>query len=246
MAQKLRLWFNKAEGEISDANNSVERWVKVVPQRMHVMLIAGSPGWDFQFVRNALERSPAQEVREITIRPGGRLQGLAHGDILAQDVLVLFDPPMAAFDAAQWDEIEQLAERKGGSVILVAGSHLPAEYGKAAPIPVSKLLPYRVFSYTPAWRVWPGAARNFILFHRRWANRWMPCGWVTERINPPMSASWRWEQLPGAYRFVQLPVNDAESWKPVAHELLVESDSRLPGSDGNARGPWPRIFPGNQ
>ncbi|HEX4792969.1 MAG TPA: hypothetical protein VH370_04205 [Humisphaera sp.] len=227
-AQKLRLWFNKAEGEISDANNLIERWVKVVPQRMHVMLIAGSPGWDFQFVRNALERSPELQVREITIRPGGRLQGLARGDILAQDVLVLFDPPMAAFDAAQWDEVEQLAERRGGSVILVAGSHLPVEYGKAAPIPVSKLLPYRVFSYTPAWRVWPGAAPQFHFVPSQ-------LGESLDALRPPEGENQsadainsHWEQLPGAYRFVQLPVNDAESWKPDAHELLVESDSRLP------------------
>src|SRR5436309_9117716 len=41
--------------------------------------------------------------------------------------VVLFDVPIKALDAAQWDAVEQLAERWGGSVVLVAGGvHLPA------------------------------------------------------------------------------------------------------------------------
>jgi hypothetical protein len=228
-AQKIRLWFAKSEKEISDANNQVERWIKVVPRRMKVLLIAGSPTWDFQFVRSALGRAQEMEVSQAVLAPGGKL-GVSRRDIADQDVVVLFDPPAGAISNTQWDELEQLAQRKGGSVILVAGSHFPANFGRTAPIPVARLLPYRVLGYTPAWRIWPGESPDF---------HFVPSADAESldvlRLADPEStvagegALSRWEQLPGCYRFLQLPdMNDRDNRKPDVKPLLVESESRLP------------------
>jgi hypothetical protein len=228
-AQKLRLWFPKVEGEISDANNQIERWVKVVPRRMKVLLIAGSPSWDFQFVRAALGRAPEMDVNQAVLAPGAKL-ATSRREISDQDVVVLFDPPPGAISTTQWDELEQLAQRKGGSVILVAGAHFPADFGRAAPIPVAKLLPYRVLGYTPAWRIWPGESPDF---------HFVPAPDAESndalRLSDPEAASAgegaasRWEQLPGCFKFVQLPdLLDRDDWKIDAKPLLVESESRLP------------------
>lgn len=227
-AQKIRLWFARSEGEITDANNQVERWVKVVPQRMKVLLIAGSPGWDFQFVRKAMLRSPEIETRDILLRPGSKLS-IPRRELSDQDVVVLFDPPPAAIDATQWDDLEQLAERKGASVILVAGTHLPAESGKAAPIALSKLLPYKVLGYAPAWRVWPGELPEFHFVPPASAQ-----GLDVLRLSESDTAATdtiasHWEQLPGCFRFVQLPeADDRDAWKANVRPLLIESESHLP------------------
>ena len=124
--QKLRIWFPKAEGEATDANNHIERWVKVVPRRMQVLLIASSPTWDFQFVRNALGRSSEVEIKASVLGESQKWP-LRSDELTSADVIVLFDPPAAALDASGWDLLEQFVERRGGSVILVAGNHLPAD-----------------------------------------------------------------------------------------------------------------------
>jgi hypothetical protein len=228
-AQKLRFWFPKDEGEISDANNHVERWVKVVPRRMKVLFVAGSPTWDFQYARNALARSPEIDVSVTLLGPGAKWSPPAR-EITSADVIVLFDPPAAALDATHWDQIEQFVERKGGSLLLVAGSHLPLEYGRAAPIAVTKLLPYRPLAYSPVWRVWPGESPEFHFVPAQSAQS-MEMLRLADVEAPPASEGGvsPWEELPGAYRFVQLPdASDHEARNRNVRELLVESASRLP------------------
>ena len=227
-AQKLRIWFPKADGEATDANNHIERWVKVVPRRMQVLLIASSPTWDFQFVRSALSRSPEAEIR-TTLLGEGQKWSLQADDISSADVIVLFDPPAAALDATRWDMLEQFVERRGGSIILVAGDHLPGEFGRTAPIPLTKLLPWRTLAFTPVWRVWPGESPEFHFVPSSEAASLealrlsdFEASATTE--NSPS----RWEELPGAFRFVQLPeLGDHEAWNRSVHQLLVESESRL-------------------
>jgi len=46
------------EGEISTANNQIERWIKVLPQKVNITALAGSPGWDFRIVCGMLARTP--------------------------------------------------------------------------------------------------------------------------------------------------------------------------------------------
>ena len=151
-------------------------------------------------------------------------------DFNSADVIVLFDPPVAALDATRWDQVEQFVERKGGSVILVAGSHLPGEYGRTAPIPVTKLLPWRTLAFSPVSRVWPGESPEF---------HFVPSSTATslealrlsdgETSAAVEGAPSRWEELPGAFRFVQLPDRgDPQAWNRNVQYLLVESESLLP------------------
>ena len=72
-AQKLRLSFPKAEGEASDANNHVDRWIKVVPRRMKVLLVAGSPSWDFQFVQQCAGTLAGNRSKCVAAERGGQV-----------------------------------------------------------------------------------------------------------------------------------------------------------------------------
>ena len=221
-AQPIRLWFEKVEGEVTDANNHIEHWLKVVPQRMKVLLVAGLPEWDFQFVRSALSRSAEIDLSDRVINPGAPKLDIPARQIQQQDVIVLFDVPIKALDAGQWDAVEQLAEREGGSVILAAGGvHLPAEYNKSAPIAVSHLLPYDVVAFAPAWRVWPGESPEFHFTPTNQGRR------LTALASEEADGG-SWEQLPGCYRFVQLPDRHGEGWRRNVRPLLVESESGLP------------------
>ena len=157
--ERVRLWFPKIPGEASGDNNQAERWVKVVPQRMKVMLVAGTPTWDFQYVRGALARLPEMQVKEIVLDPVNPRIWIQPKEILSQDVIVLFDVPVSALDEKHWDAVQRMAQVTGGSVILVAGdAHLPGEYSRFAS--TAALLPFAA-TFKPAWSTWPGPAPAF-------------------------------------------------------------------------------------
>jgi len=227
-AQRIDLWFDPLPGEASTLNNRVRRWVKVAPQRLRVLLVAGYPTWDFQYVRNSLARiNPLTRLAEVELKdrvldPNHPRLRLAAQEILRQDVIILFDVPVTALDERQWDALERVPQVMGGSIVLVAGeAHLPREYNQL--IAASTLLPFRA-PFRPAWRVWPGEdpAFHFVPAPRAEQSD------VLQLSSEPEGAPRRWEQLPGAFRFLQLPDVHDERWKQGVTPLLVEEESRLP------------------
>ncbi len=227
-AQRIRLWFPPVKGEATADNNRAERWIKVVPERMKVMLVAGAPTWDFQYVRHALSGLPEVQLKDYILDPANARLYIPPADLLAQDVIVLFDVPAAAFDEKRWDAIERVAQVAGGSVILVGGpSHLPAEYYKSAP--TALMLPFRA-PFKPVWSVSPLEEPAFHFDPLPEAESLEFLKLAREPEVPETDAEpRRWEQLPGFFRFLQLPeIHDDKNWKPAARPLLVEEESRLP------------------
>jgi hypothetical protein len=217
-AQRVSVSLDGVGGEATAENNGAERWVKVLSQKVKVAAFAMLPGWDFQYLRNALARTPWAELRAAVLNPSSPRVPLTPEQILAQDVLVLYDVPVAALDDARWTAVYRLVSERGGSVLLLAGpGHLPAEYG--AHFVASSLLPYPP-DLAPTWRVWPGEEPMF---------RLVP---DLEASNEPVlrvggeggaAAVQRWQMLPGFYHV--LPVGRL---KPGAQALLVEASSGEP------------------
>jgi hypothetical protein len=222
--QHVVLSFPKIEGEATADNNRAERRVKVVPERMKVLLVAGSPTWDFRYVRNALSRSSEFQLREAVLDPGNPKLPLRGRDITGQDVVVLFDVPVQALDGEQWEQVDRVAAVMGGSVIVVSGDpRALSDYPLQAK--AFALLPYTL-RYKPASRVWPGEEPAFHFLPA-------PRAEGIDALNFPgdsdASAPRRWQQLPGVFRFLQLPdPHDPNNWNPAAQPLLVEEESRLP------------------
>ena len=234
----------------------VKRWVKVVPERVKVLLVAGSPTWDFQYVRSALGRLAEMEVKDVVLDPVYPRLPMTPKEILSQDVIVLFDVPVAALDEKQWDAVLRMAQVTGGSVILVAGdAHLPAEYSRLPS--TAAMLPF-LPTFRAPWSTWlgPAPAFHFVpapdaegvdflkLPHEpaqagdrsRRRRRLPPDDGDSSRLRvspgerdagePPPPR--RWEELPGCLRFLQLPETRSKDFKPQAQVLLVEEESRLP------------------
>ena len=217
-AQAVTVSLAGVPGEATAENNSARRWVKVLSQKVAVAAYAALPGWDFQYLRNALSRTPWVDLRAAVLNPAAPRVPLSPDDILRQDVLVLADVPVAALDDAQWGAAYRLASERGGSVVLVAGpAHVPVEYGPH--LVASSLLPYPP-DMTPAWRMWPGEAPMFRLVPHPDA-----AGESFLRLGGGAGApgAQRWQTLPGFYRV--LPVGRL---KPSAQPLLVEASSGEP------------------
>jgi hypothetical protein len=217
-AQLLTVSFDAIPGEATGENNAARRWVKVLSQKVKVAAYAALPGWDFQYARNALSRTPWVELRSAVLNPAAPRVPPSPEQLLQEDVLILADVPVAALDEAQWGAVYRLVSERGGSVILLAGpAHTPAEYGQH--LVASSLLPYTA-DFVPTWRMWPGEEPMFRLVPH------------PDALNEPAlrlgggagaTGVQRWQMLPGLYRILPLG-----RLKQSARPFLVEASSGEP------------------
>jgi hypothetical protein len=218
--QRITLSVPPAPGEITAENNVVERWVKVLPERMKVAAFTATPGWDFQLLRVTLARTPWVRLESAVLDAVSPKLPLTPEQILKQDVIVLSDVPAGALDDVQWDAVNRLVRERGGSLFLLAGpDHLPASYGPSD-IVASALLPYDVRNVSPSWRTWPGEQAAF---------RFEPAPRLAAeqadamRVGAGAGSLRNWQAMPGAFRVLPIP---ELSQRNDAHALLVEADSR--------------------
>ncbi len=128
---ELRSRVEELGPELTDADNVATHQMKVVRQQIRVLLIAGAPSPEVQFLRNGLVRDTGLEFacwlqtagegyEQMGTRPIRRLP--ANRQELEQyDVVVLFDPDMRALGPAWSELLSQFVGTAGGGLVLVAG-----------------------------------------------------------------------------------------------------------------------------
>jgi len=128
---ELRARIAEFGPELTEADNFATHTMKVVRQQIRVLLIAGAPSPEVQFLRNALLRDTGLEFacwlqtagvgyEQMGTRPIRRLP--ANRQELEQyDVLILFDPDMRALGPAWSELISQFVGTSGGGLVIVAG-----------------------------------------------------------------------------------------------------------------------------
>jgi hypothetical protein len=219
--QKVTITAAPVDGEISTENNTATRWVKVLSDRFDVLLVSGSPSWDFRYLRNALSRTQWIKPQSM-LRDGDNAKlGLTTEQIQSQDVIILCDAPVKSLSPEQWEAVRKTVAQRGSSLILLAGqAHLPQEYTGEF---LSEFLPYRRSSRTggaaPVWRTWPGEEPEF---------RVVPAPRVASAEVPSLDENAaisgdRWIALPPIFRYLAVP-----ELKDLVQPLLVERGSGAP------------------
>ncbi len=129
--------------ELTQEDNVATAAVKVVRQQIRVLLIAGSPSPEVQFLRNALMRDQRVEFAAWLQHadPGFRQPGDRPDPPAAQrhrpscasyDALLLVDPDLQAL-GPQWPEmITHFVGQEGGGLIFVAGELYSQQLFEAA------------------------------------------------------------------------------------------------------------------
>jgi len=220
------------QGELTTENNVSIRRLRVLTDKLKVAAYAGSPTWDFQYLRNALQRSKWVELKEAIIGAEGIKFPVTPSEILQQNLIVLSDIDASVLDAAQWDAISQLVTVRGGSVIVLANDERTLA-GYALQPQAANLLPLRS-GLRYAWRTWsgerptlrvvpsPDAAANVL------------------RLDDDEAASRRrWQELPALFRVMPLT-----GLKPNVSPLLIEAESRAPVVTESRLGAGRAIFVG--
>jgi hypothetical protein len=199
-------------GEATTANNQVERWIKVSSSQLKVALCTAAPTWDFQYLQSSMARRPWVRLSSEMLDPAHPRLGLTPAQILDQDVLVLSDIPVTALDVNQWDAVHSLVADRGGSVLLLAGTTFDIADYSHQPIARS-LLPFH--DVRPIWKEWPGEQPSFHFMPTPLGER------EALRLGDGSDDARRWQDLPGAFRFLQIPDT---SLYPDVRPLLLEAE----------------------
>ncbi len=127
----IRARVEDAGPELTQDDNTATAAVRVVRQQIRVLMIAGAPSPEVQFLRNALQRDQHVEFaawlqhadpgyRQAGDRPITRLPNDAE-ELGRYDALVLIDPDMQAL-GPQWpDLIANFVGKDGGGLIFIPG-----------------------------------------------------------------------------------------------------------------------------
>ena len=136
------------EGELTAENNTRAFPLKVVKTKLHVLYIEGQPGWEYAFLKRALERDPNIDSTCVILssKSLNQLRGtlLARynryypqttqrsrisqfpqtlDDLLFYDVLIVGDLRSNTLTARQHTAIVDFVEKEGKAVIFLGGRH---------------------------------------------------------------------------------------------------------------------------
>ncbi|MSU76895.1 MAG: hypothetical protein EXS16_02250 [Gemmataceae bacterium] len=154
---------SKDAREITLANNTVNRFVRIIEDKAKILLVDGEARWEYHYLASALARDPAVALDRVVFAPP-RL-GLIKDDLrdkaglpktklpefagkkderdplMSYDCILLGDVAPDSLSAADSQRLERYVSQRGGTLILIAGKrHMPMDYVKSAG-PIGKLLP---------------------------------------------------------------------------------------------------------
>ncbi len=218
-------------------DNSRQTTVRVLENKMRILLVSGSPAWDYQFVERLLERDKAVDVScwlqsadVDAVRDGTTVISefpRKPEQLFQYDVVVLFDPQPRDFDPA-WCELAQtLVGSNGGGLLLTAGRKYTSRFmtdpncrGLIETLPVlgdpdAELILNQLGHFQT--QAWPVAVPPEVAGHP-----------VLAQAETPAETLAVWRQLTGVYW--HYPVRRE---KPLATVLLRHSNPRM----ANAYGP---------
>jgi len=145
-------------GEVNGANNQVHLSMKVVRDKIRILMVSGNPSVNYRFMRAALKSDPSVDLLSFVIlrNPSDTLNVRPHEQSLIPfPVETLFIKELAHFDLVMFDNfnytlflgpnhLESLRDfvKNGGSFAMIGGPNLFTE-GRYRLSPVGEILPFR-------------------------------------------------------------------------------------------------------
>ncbi len=223
-------------GELLEADNERSINVKVLSDQARVLLVAGSPTWEYRMVSTLLMRDETTELSCFlqTMPSDMRQDGntvinklpVTAEELFEYDVLIFMDVNPSAFDQAWLDLLATFLGEHAGGFMWMSGPQYTAQFlSHFKTRQMTELLPVRIgelaamdiealmMTHTTAWplRVTATGADHALLRLDK---------------NPTINRQ-MWEAMPGVYW--SFPAQQA---KPAAQLLIEHSDPRLNRREG--------------
>jgi uncharacterized membrane protein len=145
-------------GEVNGVNNQIHLSMKVVRDKIRILMVSGNPSINYRYLRSALKSDPSVDLLSFVIlrNPSDTLNVRSHEQSLIPfPVETLFIKELTHFDLVLFDNfnyslflgpnhLESLRNfvKNGGSFAMIGGPNLFME-GRYGLSPVGELLPFR-------------------------------------------------------------------------------------------------------
>ncbi|MET0290927.1 MAG: hypothetical protein ABW136_01095 [Steroidobacteraceae bacterium] len=131
----LRFALDAADGETNVINNARHHLVEVSSERRSVLYVEGEPRWEYKFIRRAADADPAVRLVSLVRATPNRFyrQGVTGPDelpngfpadaktLFGYDALVIGSLEAAALSEKQHAALRDFVDRRGGSLLMLAG-----------------------------------------------------------------------------------------------------------------------------
>jgi hypothetical protein len=136
------------DDELVKENNRRSFTIKVLKSKIRILLISGSPNWEYTFLKRALEKDINVELESLVYgkdkRPiSGRFPP-GEREMEAFDILILVDPPRFILKEHQ-GQINDFVFKQGGSALFLLGKEFMDTHGF---VEVSSILPFDISGRT--------------------------------------------------------------------------------------------------
>ena len=129
--RRYRVWTPPSADEISPDNNEHVFAVRVLKEKIKILLVAGQPSYEMTFLKRALESDVSLEVtptilslREFPGRLGGKAAEFPEsmGKLGKYDLVILSNVGQKDLSEAQSTMLANYVEDRGGALFIVGGS----------------------------------------------------------------------------------------------------------------------------
>lgn len=139
------------DDEVSEANNRVQRSIRVVNEKVNVLYIEGSARWEFRYLQAILKRDPRIEATFIASSLGPEMARNSpeyierfpsrRDEAFVFDLVILGDVDPQFFRDEELTLLEELIRERGASLLVLCGpEYTPTAYGGTV---VESILPVR-------------------------------------------------------------------------------------------------------
>ncbi|QDV46864.1 hypothetical protein Enr13x_67730 [Stieleria neptunia] len=220
------------ESETNPENNRLSKTIEIREEKLRVLVIEGTPRWEYRYLRNALLRDPGIDVSCLLYHPelpgvgGGGEDYLASlpedpAELASYDVIFLGDVGVAEgqLTVEQCRQIRGLVEQQAVGLVLMPGprgrqaSLFASELGELIPVVIDRARPLGVGNGVPASFALTGAGRRSLL---------------TALDDDPQTNWAVWESLPGFYWYAAVTRAKAGSEVLAVHAEASNQSGRVP------------------
>ncbi|HEY0942381.1 MAG TPA: glutamine amidotransferase [Steroidobacter sp.] len=134
---ELRFVLDPIEGERNVINNSRTRVVNVPATRRSILYVEGEPRWEYKFMRRAIDRdralrvasivrtTPNKHYRQGVIGPDELVDGFPAdaAELFGYDAVIIGSYEAASLRAEQHRLLKDFVDKRGGSVLMLAGRY---------------------------------------------------------------------------------------------------------------------------
>ena len=150
----LRVVLDPVQGETNLDNNTRRALVDVTDKRRSVLYVEGEPRWEYKFIRRAIEQDRSLRLVSVVRATPNRYyrQGVGSADelkdgfprsaaeLFAFDAVIIGSFEAAALSTEQHEWLKEYVDRRGGSLLLLAGRDGLGDGGWGR-VPVAQVLP---------------------------------------------------------------------------------------------------------